>query len=59
MRCVLVVIVSLVVALVAPSLVAGQQPLNRVSLDEALQLALKQNPTLMAAAGRALRDQGR
>jgi len=48
MRCVLVVIVSLVVTLGAPSLVVGQQPLNQVTLDEALQLALKQNPTLMA-----------
>src|SRR4029077_15099259 len=48
MRYVLVVIISLVVTLGAPSLVVGQQPLNQVTLDEALQLALKQNPTLMA-----------
>ena len=48
MRCVLVVIVSLVVTLGAPSFVVGQQPLNQVTLDEALQLALKQSPTLMA-----------
>ena len=48
MRCALVVIVSLVVTLGAPSLVVGQQPLSQVTLDEALQLALKQNPTLMA-----------
>jgi outer membrane protein, heavy metal efflux system len=48
MRYVLVVIVSLVVTLGAPSLVVGQQPLNQVTLDEALQLALKQSPTLMA-----------
>jgi outer membrane protein, heavy metal efflux system len=43
-----VVIISLVVTLGAPSLVVGQQPLNQVTLDEALQLALKQSPTLMA-----------
>ncbi len=48
MRWVLVVITSLVVTLVAPLRVMGQQPLNQVSLDEALQLALRQNPTLMA-----------
>ncbi len=48
MRWVLVAMSSLVVMLGAPSLVVGGQPLNRVSLDEALQLALRQNPTLMA-----------
>lgn len=48
MRWVLVGMSSLVVMLGAPSLVVGGQPLNRVSLDEALQLAVRQNPTLMA-----------
>jgi cobalt-zinc-cadmium efflux system outer membrane protein len=48
MRWVSVVIANLMITLVAPSLAAGQQPLNRMSLDEALQLALRQNPTLMA-----------
>jgi cobalt-zinc-cadmium efflux system outer membrane protein len=36
------------VTLGAPSLVGGQEPLSRVSLDDALQLALRQNPTLRA-----------
>jgi len=48
MRWVLVGMSGLVVMLGAPSLVVGGQPLNRVSLDDALQLALRQNPTLMA-----------
>ena len=48
MRWALVGMSSLVVLLGAPTFVAGGQPLNRVSLDEALQLALRQNPTLMA-----------
>jgi len=38
----------LVVTLGSPPLVLGQQPLSQVSLDEALQLALRQNPTLRA-----------
>ncbi len=39
----------LIVTLVAPPLVLGQQPaLSRVGLDDALQLALHQNPTLRA-----------
>ena len=48
MRWALVGMSSLVVLLGAPTFGAGGQPLNRVSLDEALQLALRQNPTLMA-----------
>jgi cobalt-zinc-cadmium efflux system outer membrane protein len=48
MRWVWIGISSLVIALGASSLAVAQQPLNRVSLEEALQLALKQNPTLMA-----------
>jgi outer membrane protein, heavy metal efflux system len=48
MRPVVIGLWSLVVALGAPSLVVAQQPLNRVSVDDAVQLALKQNPTLMA-----------
>jgi cobalt-zinc-cadmium efflux system outer membrane protein len=48
MRWVLIGLSSLLVALGAPSLVAGQPPANRLSLDEALQLALRQNPSLMA-----------
>jgi len=48
MRWTLVGVSSFVIWLWVPSLVAGQQPLNRVSLDEAIQLALRQNPTLMA-----------
>jgi cobalt-zinc-cadmium efflux system outer membrane protein len=39
----------LILTLVAPPLVLGQQPaLSRVGLDDALQLALHQNPTLRA-----------
>ncbi|PYN84512.1 MAG: hypothetical protein DMD87_27285 [Candidatus Rokuibacteriota bacterium] len=48
MRWALMAISTLVVSLAAPSLGVGQQPANRISLDEALQLALRQNPTLMA-----------
>jgi outer membrane protein, heavy metal efflux system len=48
MRPIVIGLWSLVVALGAPSLVVAQQPLNRVSVDDAVQLALKQNPTLMA-----------
>jgi outer membrane protein, heavy metal efflux system len=48
MRWVWIGISSLVIALGASSLAVAQQPLNRVSLEDALQLALKQNPTLMA-----------
>ena len=48
MRPVVIGLWSLVVALAVPSLVVAQQPLNRVSVDDAVQLALKQNPTLMA-----------
>jgi cobalt-zinc-cadmium efflux system outer membrane protein len=48
MRMVLVGLSSLVVMLTTPSVGLGQSPPSRVSLDEALQLALKQNPTLMA-----------
>src|ERR1700730_11895130 len=39
----------LILTFVAPSLVLGQQPaLSRVGLDDVLQLALHQNPTLRA-----------
>jgi cobalt-zinc-cadmium efflux system outer membrane protein len=48
MRPVVIGLWSLVVALGAPSPAVAQQPLNRVSVDDAVQLALKQNPTLMA-----------
>jgi len=48
MRPVVIGLWSLMVALGAPSLVVAQQPLDRVSVDDAVQLALKQNPTLMA-----------
>jgi cobalt-zinc-cadmium efflux system outer membrane protein len=48
MRWVLIGLSSFVIAFGASSLAVAQQPLNRVSLEEALQLALKQNPTLMA-----------
>jgi outer membrane protein, heavy metal efflux system len=48
MRWVWIGISSFVITLGTPSLVLAQQPLNRVSLDQALQLALKQSPTLMA-----------
>jgi outer membrane protein, heavy metal efflux system len=48
MRPIVIGLWSLVVALGAPSLVVAQQPLNRVSVDDAVQFALKQNPTLMA-----------
>lgn len=48
MRCVLIGMSSLMIALGAPSLAIGQQPLNRVSVDDAIQLALKQNPTLLS-----------
>ena len=48
MRPVVIGLWSLTVAFGAPSLVVAQQPLNRVSVDDAVQLALKQNPTLMA-----------
>ena len=41
---------TLVVVLGAPLLALAQEPLSRVSLDEALQLALRQNPTLRAQA---------
>jgi cobalt-zinc-cadmium efflux system outer membrane protein len=45
---ILVSLSCLVVTLGAPPLVLGQQPLSQVSLDDALQLALRQNPTLRA-----------
>ena len=48
MRWVLIGMSSLMIALGAPSLAIGQQPLNRVSVDDAVQLALKQNPTLLS-----------
>ena len=48
MRWVWIGISSFVITLGTPSLVLAQQPLNRVSLDQALQLALKKSPTLMA-----------
>jgi len=48
MRGILVSLSCLVVTLGAPPLVLGQEPLSRVSLDDALQLALRQNPTLRA-----------
>lgn len=48
MRWVWIGLSSFVIALGASSLAVAQQPLNRVSLEEALQLALKQSPTLMA-----------
>lgn len=48
MRWMLVGMSCLVVTLGSPPLVLGQQPLSQVSLDEALQLALRQNPTLRA-----------
>ena len=48
MRWVLIGMSSLLIAIGAPSLAIGQQPLNRVSVDDALQLALKQNPTLLS-----------
>jgi len=48
MRWVLIGMSSLLIALGAPSLAIGQQPLNRVSVDEAVELALKQNPTLLS-----------
>ncbi len=48
MRWMLVGLSCLVVTLGAPPLVLGQQSLSQVSLDDALQLALRQNPTLRA-----------
>lgn len=40
---------SFILTIIAPALVLGQQPvLSRLSLDDALQLALHQNPTLRA-----------
>ncbi len=48
MRWVWIGLSSFVIAFGASSLAVAQPPLNRVSLEEALQLALKQNPTLMA-----------
>lgn len=48
MRWTLVGLSCLVVTLGAPPLVLGQQSLSQVSLDDALQLALRQNPTLRA-----------
>ena len=41
---------TLVVVLGAPLLACAQEPVSRVTLDEALQLALRQNPTLRAQA---------
>ncbi len=48
MRWTLVGMFCLVVTLAVPTIVIGQQPLSRVSVDDALQLALRQNPTLRA-----------
>jgi len=48
MRGMRTVLGCVLVTLGAPSLVGGQEPLGRVSLDDALQLALRQNPALRA-----------
>jgi outer membrane protein, heavy metal efflux system len=48
MRGILVSLSCLIATLGAPLLVLGQEPLMRVSLDDALRLALAQNPTLRA-----------
>jgi outer membrane protein, heavy metal efflux system len=48
MRGMRAVLGCVLVTLGAPSLVGGQEALSRVSLDDALQLALRQNPALRA-----------
>ena len=48
MRGMRIALACVLVTLGAPSLAAGQEPLRRVSLEDALQLALRQNPTLRA-----------